>query len=236
MPSEAIRAILADAGHVGAGVSAIPENGPAAVTALDGAIEVIPLVDPADGRVGRLSVVQDEDGFAERDLAEEGEGAVEHAAVIGRGDHDVADAFDGYGLEQVAIGGELGIEGGLGQGGADAFERAEDDGALRGDARLRAERAAQHSADAADHFAAGAFDDRGVAERDDGSGHGLPVGGEAGAAQFRITQPGATAGFRVKAERRHESSKNAPLRRHNFLLTNSLRRPDSLHPRQCIGR
>src|SRR5690242_17892399 len=66
-----------------------PENGAAAVAALDRAIEIVPLVGPADGDARSLAAAW---RFAERELAEIREDAVERAAIAAAGDHV---AFDG---------------------------------------------------------------------------------------------------------------------------------------------
>ena len=57
-------AVVADAAQIVARVHVVPEDGASAVAALDGAIEVVPLVDPADRRVGRLLLVELGDRFA----------------------------------------------------------------------------------------------------------------------------------------------------------------------------
>jgi hypothetical protein len=64
----------------GASAAVLPEEGASAVTAFDGPVEVVPLVDPARGGLGGLRYVEGVEGFAEGDLAEEGEGAVERTA------------------------------------------------------------------------------------------------------------------------------------------------------------
>ena len=46
--------VLGDAGEVGADVAGVEEDGTAGVAALDGAVEVVPLVDPANGRGRRF--------------------------------------------------------------------------------------------------------------------------------------------------------------------------------------
>ena len=45
-------AVVGDAGEVGADVAVVEEDAAAGVAALDGAVEVVPLVDPADGGGG----------------------------------------------------------------------------------------------------------------------------------------------------------------------------------------
>ena len=62
----------------------VPEDRAAAVAALDRAVEIVPLVDPAGGDVGRLPLIEFGDRFAERDFAEQREGAVEDAAIVRR--------------------------------------------------------------------------------------------------------------------------------------------------------
>ena len=48
-------AVVGDAGEVGADVAVVEEDAAACVAAFDGAVEVVPLVYPADGRGGRFS-------------------------------------------------------------------------------------------------------------------------------------------------------------------------------------
>ena len=139
-------AVLADAREILAGLQVVPEDGAAAVAALDGAIQIVPLVDPAHGGVGRLLLVELGDGFAESDLSQEGEGAVEHAAIVGCGDHGVGDAAGGRSGQPVSIQREVGGEMELRQVG----ERAEEDGGFFGQAGLDAQGAAEHAAHAAE--------------------------------------------------------------------------------------
>ncbi len=50
--------VIAGAGKIGAGAHVVPENGTSAVSALDGAVEIVPLIDPADGGVGSFALVE----------------------------------------------------------------------------------------------------------------------------------------------------------------------------------
>ncbi len=61
--------VAADSAEIFARVQPIPEEGAAAITALDGAIEVVPLIHPTDGHRRRLLLIQIDDGFAESDFA-----------------------------------------------------------------------------------------------------------------------------------------------------------------------
>src|SRR5579871_1057539 len=77
--------VLAHAAHIGARIACIPENRSSAVTALDRAVEVVPLVHPADRRVRRLLLVERRQRFAERDFAHQCERSVQDAAFIASG-------------------------------------------------------------------------------------------------------------------------------------------------------
>ena len=59
-----------------------------AVATLDAAVKIVPLIDPADRRVGLLSFVEHRDVLGACDLAEQREDAVQNAAVRGAGDDD----------------------------------------------------------------------------------------------------------------------------------------------------
>ncbi len=80
-------AVVGDAGEVGADVAVVEEDGAAGVAALDGAVEVVPLVDPADGGGRRFDVGGE--GLLLGDLFEEVKDAVEFAAVIFAGDDPI---------------------------------------------------------------------------------------------------------------------------------------------------
>src|SRR5690349_6511649 len=86
--------IRRDAGQIGTHVAPIEEDGPTGIAALDGTVEVVPLIDPADRGVGLLNLVQTGERFAASDLAEKSESAVENAAVIGGRDDDVLFVVD----------------------------------------------------------------------------------------------------------------------------------------------
>ncbi len=51
-------AVFGDTREVRARVAGFPEDGASAIAALDGAVEIVPLIDPADGRVGGLSFIE----------------------------------------------------------------------------------------------------------------------------------------------------------------------------------
>ena len=78
--------VFVDGGEVVADVAGFEEDAAAGVAALDGAVGVVPLVDPADGGGGLLRFVDVGEGFEARDFAEEGEDAVEDAAVVATSD------------------------------------------------------------------------------------------------------------------------------------------------------
>ena len=137
-------AILADTSQIRASLQVVPEDGAPAVPALDGSIEIVPLIDPAHRGVRRLLLIELADGLAEGDFSEECKGAVEHAAIVRAGDYRVGDAAGVGGGEPVAIHREVGGEMKLPQVG----ERTEDDGGLLGQARFHAQSAAEHAANA----------------------------------------------------------------------------------------
>ena len=78
--------VVVDAREIGAHVVGVEENRAAAVAAFDGAVEIVPVVDPADWGGGLLRFVDVGEGFEAGDFAEEGEDAVEDAAVVAAGD------------------------------------------------------------------------------------------------------------------------------------------------------
>src|SRR5262249_432440 len=79
--------ILAHAGKIGATVALIEKNGSTSVSTFDLAVEVVPLVDPAERRVGLLQVVETGNVLAAGNSIEESEDTVENSAVGFRGDH-----------------------------------------------------------------------------------------------------------------------------------------------------
>src|SRR5262249_54510480 len=132
-----------------------------------------------------LVFVEGVDGLAEGDLAEQGEGAVERAAIVAAGDEDAA----AEGLEREAVGGNFG-------GGAD------DDGGLAGDGGREAEGATGHAADAAEEFRLRARDDGRVAERDGDGGEARRRG------DGRVAEPGVAAGLGLEAAEGKEKAEN----------------------------
>ncbi len=85
-------AVVVDAGEVGADVAVVEEDAAACVAAFDGAVEVVPLVDPADGRGGGFGSGFRRQGLFGGDELEKMEGAVEFAARV-RSQNDKAVCF-----------------------------------------------------------------------------------------------------------------------------------------------
>ena len=82
--------VLAGAGEVAAHLIVVEEDGAAAVAALDGAVEVVPLIDPADGRGREFRCPGVAQSSAPRAMPERTwKVAVEQAAGIGAGDDPV---------------------------------------------------------------------------------------------------------------------------------------------------
>ena len=88
MPMEARRRrVFGDGRQVVADVAAFKKDAAAGVATLDGAVGVVPLVDPADGEGGVLENVDRIDKTAFAEPPEQGECAVENA-LIAAADHD----------------------------------------------------------------------------------------------------------------------------------------------------
>src|SRR5262249_39763740 len=143
----------------------VPEDGPSAVAAFDGAVEVVPVVDPADRSVGRLLFVEAVDGVARGDFAKESEGSVEDAAIVAARDHEVSRVGGAKGLEQKGIGSETPGKPESGSGTTQVVESTKQDGGTGGNGGFNAERAVEHTAHAADEFIARAGDGGRIADR-----------------------------------------------------------------------
>jgi hypothetical protein len=181
-------------------MEAFPEDGTAAVAALDGAIEIVPLVDPADRGIGGLGFIEGGDGFAEGDLSQESEGAVEHAGSVSRGDDDVAVAVPVGGLQPERVGLEIGVEAGLRKGAAHGVEGSQHDGGFGWRAGFLAQGSADHAADSTEDFLAGGGDRCGIAEGGDHGRDGLAILLEGWSGRWGVAEPGVAAGFGVEGE------------------------------------
>ena len=98
--------IFADAGEIGGDLSIIEKNRASGVTALDRAIEVVPLADPTDGRGRRLGIVERAHVLLLCDSREKRKCSVEHAAVAGADDQPVLRFLVADGLEPEAVAGK----------------------------------------------------------------------------------------------------------------------------------
>src|SRR5262249_29058053 len=74
--------ILADTRKIGACAAVLPEDRPAAIPALDRAVEIVPLVDPAYACGWGLLLIEPRNRLTERHLVKDSENPVEHAAVV----------------------------------------------------------------------------------------------------------------------------------------------------------
>src|SRR5690349_15446905 len=88
---------------VGAHVAVLEKNGAASVAAFDAAIEIVPLIGPANWRVRLLDFVEVRERFATRDFAKKGEHAVKHASISGAGHDEILVAFDDSICEPKAV-------------------------------------------------------------------------------------------------------------------------------------
>ena len=105
MPTEASRrAYSATGAKVLADVAALKENRPAGIAALDGAVGIVPLIDPADrhGGMGAVGAVMKTNAGCGQ--AEKGECAIENAALVAASDHGKATTpFEAVPIKPVAV-------------------------------------------------------------------------------------------------------------------------------------
>ena len=80
--------VVAHAVEILGDVTVFPEDRLAGVAALDRAVEIVPMVEEADGGVGLFVEVEVGNWLVSGDAAEEGEGAVEDAAAARGGDDE----------------------------------------------------------------------------------------------------------------------------------------------------
>jgi hypothetical protein len=100
-------AVIVDAGEVGADVPRVEEDAAAGVAAFDGAVEVVPLVDPADGRGGGFDGGLGGEWLFSADDGEKVEGSVEFAAWVGAEDDVAVGLAFGLFAEGVGLGWEF---------------------------------------------------------------------------------------------------------------------------------
>ena len=81
----------------------LPEDRRTRVTPLDRAVEIVPVVQEANRRVWLVAHVERINRLVERDLAEQRERAVQHAAVVRAGDDDMSVPVVVNSLENVPI-------------------------------------------------------------------------------------------------------------------------------------
>ena len=67
----------------------LPEDGAASVTALNGPVQIVPMVHPANGRIGNFRFVQRFDRLPESDFPQQRKDAIQDAAIRSAGDHRV---------------------------------------------------------------------------------------------------------------------------------------------------
>src|SRR5207302_4893883 len=76
------------AGQIGADVAVFEKYGITGVTAFDVAIEIVPLIDPTNGSIRLLELVEMRKRFAARDFVEKSENGVKDAAADSGGDQE----------------------------------------------------------------------------------------------------------------------------------------------------
>src|SRR6185437_2526712 len=94
-------AVVADSREIRSGMAVLPEDRPPAIATLDRAIQVVPLVDPANGRIRALLLVEIRQRLAERDLAEQREGSVEDRAIGVAGYDEIPHVAHPHGLQAI---------------------------------------------------------------------------------------------------------------------------------------
>ncbi len=99
--------VLAGAGQIAADVSIGEEDGRPAVAAFDVAVEVVPLIHPADRSEGLLHFVDVRETFRARDLAEQCKHAIENAAVRDGGNNQTFRSVDLCSLQPIAVGSKV---------------------------------------------------------------------------------------------------------------------------------
>ena len=199
--------VVAHAREVGGDGVVLEEDRGAGVAALDGAVQVVPVIEHAHGRVGELLLVERGDRLAEVDLARQRERAVEHTAFVGAGD-DQARRAGGDRLNEVRvireIGGRAQRRRDRGLSGLERTQRAEHDRRLARRRRVHAQRAAERAAHGADDLVARRRQHDGVADRDHDRRKRVVarVGGRIG--DRRVPEPGVVARLGASGERRGE--------------------------------
>src|SRR5258707_9506496 len=120
---------------MGADVAVFEKDRTTGVTAFDAAIEIVPLIDPTDGRIRLLELVEMRKRFTARDFVEKSENAVKDAAVVGGGDEEIFATADRESGEPEAVGAKIGrrvqIRDGVLQGGDCSEENCALIGSLR---------------------------------------------------------------------------------------------------------
>ena len=186
-------------------MAVFPENGAAAIAALDSAIEIVPLVDPPYRSEGRLLLIEVPHRVAKSDLPQKRECAVQDTAIVGRGDNGVAGGAGPQGLQPISVRPQVGGGIELRKGLPNRAQRAEYDGGFTRHSGLHPQRPAEHAADAEEQFPPCALEGSGVAQADDHRRYGLAVLPGRAVAQRRVSQPGGAVGFGVKAAGRQQA-------------------------------
>jgi hypothetical protein len=100
--------VVAHAREVVANVAAVEKDRAAAVAALDAAVEVVPLIHPANRSVRLALDIEVLDVLFEGDFAKQGKNAIQHAAVGGSRDDETTETANSRGGEHECVAGESG--------------------------------------------------------------------------------------------------------------------------------
>lgn len=160
--------VIGRAGEIGADAAVLEKNGAASVAAFDAAVEVVPLIDPAERCIGLLEIIEAGYGFVLRNFAQENENAVENASVVGAGDDEVrVFVLVGY-SEPEAVVVQNGGRTQAGKGAFDCWKYSDNNGVAVWQAAHTAESFSEHALKAKEQLLLRRFKDGGMADRENG--------------------------------------------------------------------
>ena len=198
--------IFAGASQIVAHLAVLEKNRGPAIAAFDAAVKVVPLVDPADGRVRLLLLVDSCDALAAGNLAEQRKRSVQHSAIVGGCDHQTL-RLAGTG-ESARRRTNLGLDDPISvrhqclrrmQIGSDGVKRGKrcENNRVAACGRCGRQRTPEHLRHAASQFLTCGFQNNRIAKNEDPGWEAIEIPGLL-RAQARVTEPGFGAGLRDK--------------------------------------
>ena len=180
--------VIGSAGEIGADATVLEKNGAASVAAFDTAVEIVPLIDPAERCRGLLEFIEGGYGFVLRNFSQESENAVENSTVGSGGDDEVrVFVLVGY-SEPEAVVAQNGWWTQSGEGALHCWKYSENNGVAVWQAAHTAEGFSEHAVKAEEQLLLRRFEDGGIAEGE----NGIRERGEllrGGLVQGRVAQP-----------------------------------------------